>query len=88
MRNAVVIAGRLVGPRQVELDEPVSSLGAQVEVIIDSQSAAQAKNGSLAAFLDGLPPGSRSREDIDRQLASERVGWELECFGSDGTPDC
>ena len=33
MRNAVVIAGRLVGPRQVELDEPVSSLGARVDVI-------------------------------------------------------
>ena len=88
MRNAIVIAGRLVGPRQVELDEPVSALGAQVEVIIDSQSAAQSKNGSLAAFLGGLPPSSRSREDIDRQLSSERVGWGLECFGSDGAAKC
>ncbi len=88
MRNAIVIAGRLVGPRQVELDEPVSGLGAQVEVIIDSQSTAQTKNGSLAAFFDGLPLGSRSREDIDRQLTSERVAWELECFGSDGAAKC
>ena len=76
MRNAIVIVGRLVGPRQVELDEPVSGLGAQVAVIIDSQSPAQKSDGSLAAFIAGLPPGSRNREDINQQLKSEREGWE------------
>ena len=75
MRNAIVIAGRLVGPRQVELDEPVSSLGAQVAVIIDSQSPTQKNDGSLAAFFAGLPPGSRNRENINQQLKSEREGW-------------
>ena len=36
MQDAIVIRGRLTGPRSVELDEAVSDLEAQVEVIVRS----------------------------------------------------
>ena len=76
MRSAIVIAGRLVGPRRVELDEPAVDVGAEVEVIINSRSAEQGEDRSLAAFPVGLPSGVRSRADIDAQLRSERIAWE------------
>ena len=75
-RSATVIAGRLVGPRRVELDEPAVDVGAEVEVIINSRPAEQGEDRSLAAFLAGLPSGVRSRADIDGQLRSERIAWE------------
>ena len=75
-RSATVIAGRLVGPRRVELDEPAVDVGAEVEVIINSRSAEQGEDRSLAAFPVGLASGVRSRADIDAQLRSERIAWE------------
>ena len=76
MRSAIVIAGRLVGPRRVELDEPAVDVGAEVEVIINSRSAEQGEDRSLAALPVGLASGVRSRADIDAQLRSERIAWE------------
>ncbi len=76
MHNAIVISGRLVGPRNVQLDEPVTDLHAQVEVIVRSEQSQKLKEQKLAEFLGGLPSGTRSRRDIDEQLRSERAGWE------------
>jgi hypothetical protein len=60
----------------VELDEPVADLHARVEVIVRSGQIPERKERNLAEFLQGLPAGTRSREDIDEQLRSERAGWE------------
>ncbi len=76
MQNAIVIGGRLVGPRNVQLDEPVTDLHARVEVIVRSDQSQQLKEQNLAEFLRGLPAGMRGRKDIDEQLRSERADWE------------
>lgn len=76
MQNAIVISGRLVGPRNIQLDEPVTDLDAKVEVIVRSEHPQKLKDRNLAEFLIGLPSGTRSRGDIDEQLRSERAGWE------------
>lgn len=76
MQNAIVVGGRLVGPRNVQLDEPVTDLHARVEVIVRSERSQKLKEQNLAEFLGGLPMGTRGREDIDEQLRSERAGWE------------
>ena len=76
MHNAIVISGRLMGPRTVQLDEPVTDLHARVEVIVRSDQIEQKSDQTLADFLKGLPVGVRSREDIDEQLKIERSGWE------------
>ena len=31
---------------------------------------------TLFAYLDQLPPGSRSKEEIDRYVADERASWD------------
>ena len=76
MHNAIVISGRLVGPRNVQLDEPVADLNARIEVIVRWDQTQKIGEPTLAEFLGALPAGSRSRQDIDEQLRSERAGWE------------
>lgn len=51
MRNAIVISGRLVGPRNVQLDESVTDLHAHVEVIVRSDYPQKPKDQNLAEFL-------------------------------------
>ena len=78
MQNAIVVKGRLIGPSEVRLDSPVADVSADVEVILRPAAAARRPAGSsqpIADFLNGLPPGDRSREDIDKQVNDERNAW-------------
>jgi hypothetical protein len=76
MVQAWVIKGRLVDARTVELDEPVDRTVGEVEVIVCGRpdDMRRAEPG-LAAFLRGLPPGTRTKEEIDRQVTEERDSW-------------
>jgi len=77
MRNEVIINGRLTGPRNVELDEPVADLKGEVHVILRPRgNGSPSDSETISQFLRGLPPGTRSREDIDKQLHDERSAWE------------
>jgi hypothetical protein len=76
MQNAIVIRGRLVGPTNVELDEAVPDMAADVEVIVRSRAPkSSSPTTNILDFLRGLPPGTRTREDIDAQIREEREGW-------------
>jgi hypothetical protein len=75
MVRAVVVKGHLVGPRRVELEEPVDGEGREVEVIVRVPESAGVAKESLSAFLRSLPPGTRSKEDIDQQIRDERDSW-------------
>ena len=74
MQNSVTVRGRLTGPTSVELDEPVANMAVEVEVVVRPAGAAEAKM-SVSEFLRQLPPGTRSKEDIDRQIREERDSW-------------
>lgn len=78
MQSAIVIRGRLVGPTNVELDEPVPDLAADVEVIVRPRQETEAARPSsnILDFLRQLPPGTRTREEIDAQIREEREGWD------------
>lgn len=76
MQEAILVRGRLIGPTNVELAEPVADLKAEVEVIIRTSTRHPENNAERAmAFLRSLPPGTRSKEDIDRQVREERESW-------------
>ncbi len=75
MTKAVVVKGQLVGPSTVELDEPVDEPAGEVEVILRIPTQEGNVEG-LAAFLRGLPAGTRTKDDIDRQLREERESWD------------
>lgn len=74
MERAIIVRGRLSGPRRIDLDEPVDEVTGEVEVVVRSVEAKPARR-SLADVLRSLPPGTRSKEDIDRQIAEERDSW-------------
>ena len=75
MERGVVVRGRLHG-RHLDLDESVDQLEGEVEVVVRAVEPAHAKPAeSIFEFIRKLPPGSRTKEDIDRQIAEERDSW-------------
>jgi hypothetical protein len=75
MPRSVVVRGRLHG-RQIDLDEPVDDLQGEVEVVVRRPESAAARTGqSIFDFIRSMPSGSRTKEDIDQQIADERAGW-------------
>jgi hypothetical protein len=75
MERGVVVRGRLHG-RQIDLEEPVDQLDGEVEVVVRPVEPAHAKPvESIFDFIRKLPPGTRTKEDIDRQIAEERDSW-------------
>ena len=69
MSRTVVIKGRVVGPSTVELEEPLPDRTQEVEVVA---RVADELGGKLSDYLRSLPPGTRSKQDIDRQIHQER----------------
>lgn len=76
MQRAIIVRGRLSGPRRIDLDEGVDELTGEVEVVVRSIESKEAKPAQdVFEFIRSLPPGTRSKEDIDRQIAEERDSW-------------
>lgn len=75
MQRAIIVRGRLSGPKRIELDEPVEDVTGEVEVVVRAVEPAEKHGQSIFDFLRSLPPGTRSKEDIDRQIAEERDSW-------------
>jgi hypothetical protein len=73
MTRTVIIKGRVVGPQTVELAEPLPEQTSEVEVVAYVETAGR---GKLSDILRSFRPGTRSKEDIDRQLDEERAGWD------------
>lgn len=77
MRHLVVVTGTLASPRRIDLDEPVTDLVGKVEVVlVPAPEDSPARGQDVFPFLASLPPGQRSKEEIDRQISDERAGWD------------
>lgn len=76
MERAVVVTGKLSDVRHVELDEPVTEITGEVEVVLRPVKRKRAaKTESIFDLIARLPGGTRSKEDIDRQIREERESW-------------
>ncbi len=76
MERAVLVRGRLADCQHIELDEPVTEMEGPVEVEIRPLPArAEGEEEDIFDFIAQLPPGTRSKEDIDRQIREERESW-------------
>jgi hypothetical protein len=74
MQRSVLVRGRLHG-RHIELDEEVEDLDGEVEVVVRAVSATTPKPPDVLVVIGALPPGRRSKAEIDQQVADERAGW-------------
>jgi hypothetical protein len=76
MDKAVVIKGRLTGPRSVELETAVNSAAPEVEVVVHPLPANPPANGeTISQFIRRLPPGTLTKQQIDSQVQDERASW-------------
>jgi hypothetical protein len=74
MERGVVVRGRLHG-RHIELDEQLEDLDGEVEVFVRAVQGATPDPPDVLDVIAALPPGERSKADIDQQVADERAGW-------------
>jgi hypothetical protein len=75
MERGVVVRGRLHG-RHIDLDEALDRLDGEVEVVVrpvepDRVGAVE----DIFEFIRSIPRGTRTKEDIDGQIAEERDSW-------------
>ncbi len=76
MERAIVVRGTLSDPLHIELAEPVTGLHGEVEVVVRPAPASQSQpRQDIFDFIASLSPGTRSKEDIDRQIQEERDAW-------------
>jgi len=76
MEKAIVVRGKLSDPQHIELAEPITELRGEVEIVVRSVLPAQPQpRQDIFDFIASLPPGMRSKEDIDRQIQEERDSW-------------
>lgn len=72
MKRAIVVRGRLRGPRLIELEEPVEGVEEEVEVVLreaDSAQAPEDEGESLVAVMH--------REQIDAAIAGKDVDVQV-----------
>ncbi len=53
--------------------DPVLEITGEVEVLI--RPASDVRGADVFELIAGLPPGSRLKADIDRQIREERNSW-------------
>jgi len=73
MSRTVVIRAHITGPSTVTLEEPMPANATEVEVVVwvpDPERTVETQR--LSDYLLSLPPGKRTKEDIDQQLRDER----------------
>jgi predicted DNA-binding antitoxin AbrB/MazE fold protein len=69
--KAIYENGVLKPESPLELEEHT-----EVEVLVTPVARATVKvQGKLSDYLRTLPPGTRSKEDIDQQIREERDSW-------------
>lgn len=73
MERGVVVRGTLRG-RHIELDERVDELDGEVEVFLRSVGSSLHPPDVLEVIA-GMPIGTRTKDEIDGQLAEDRAGW-------------
>jgi len=75
METVRIIHGRVVGPRSVELEESLPA-GQDPRVDVVVRPLAATTFGSAVDFLRSRASGSRTREEIDRQINADRSSWD------------
>ncbi|MGD0947263.1 MAG: hypothetical protein ABSA52_07510 [Candidatus Binatia bacterium] len=75
MERGVILKGRVTDDRHIELDESLGELTGPVELTLRPVPSAEEEPEDILDFLAKLPPGTRTKHDIDRQIREEREGW-------------
>jgi hypothetical protein len=72
MTKTLVLRGHVVGHTTVEVDAPIPHNTTEVQVVVHAPDKAAGNPKRIGDYLRGLPPGTRTKEEIDRQIADDR----------------
>lgn len=72
MGRVLRLKGRMIDPQTVAIAEALPEGTSDIEVVARIEGAAV----RLSDILQALPPGTRSKQDIDAQVAGERASWD------------
>ena len=76
MERIITVRGKILDPRRIELDEPLADMHGDVEVVVKpAEAPSDTSSIDVFDFISGLPPGKRSKSDIDGQMEEEREAW-------------
>lgn len=75
MERGVVVRGRLHG-RRIDLDDPVDEPDGEVEVVVRAVAESHPTVADMLKLVATFPSGARTKDDIDRQIADDRAGWD------------
>lgn len=64
----------------LRLDAPLPKNIEWIEVRARVAPVSASSGRSVAAYIESLPPGERTGEDIDGQIAEERASWPDEAL--------
>lgn len=76
MTRTIVVKGHIVGSNTVHVEEPLPEAADDVHVVLRIADEADGRPDRVVDFLRSLPPGTRSKEDIDRQIDEDRGSRE------------
>ena len=75
--RGMVVRGRLRGAR-IDLERPMDALNGDVEVSVRPVAEVRRAVADMLALLATFPPGTRTKDEIDRQVLADRAGWDCE----------
>lgn len=77
MKKAVIVAGWMADSKHIELEEPLTGVVGKVEIVVRSTGETQPVASDILDLVSALPAGTRTKEDIDRQMQEERSSWGI-----------
>jgi hypothetical protein len=75
VQRTIVLKGHVISSNTIRVDEPLPSKPRDVEVILRVPDEEAGDPRRIVDLLMTLPPGKRSKQDIDAQIDEGRGPW-------------
>ena len=76
MQREFIVRGRLSDSHHIELTDPAPKITGEFEILIRlPDSEASGVKMDVFDFIETLKPGTRTNEDIQRQIQEELASW-------------
>ena len=73
--STVTVRGRLTSPTTLVLETPVLTQPETLQVDL-APASRRGDPRQFVKFLDSLPPGTMTKEEIDREIEEVRGDWD------------
>jgi hypothetical protein len=73
--STISVRGHLTSPTTLVLDSPVLTAPSTLQVEL-APTPPRGDAGEFVRFLDSLPPGTMTAEEIDREIEDVRGDWD------------